>query len=257
MLTTTNRRINAFTTMLRTEFRLSLRDMNMVIFAILMPLVVLIIIGLIYSNKPAFPGAEYTFLQQSFGALASISIVAGGVMGLPLVISDYRDKKILKRYRVTPVSPVMLLMVQVVIYSIYAVVSLILLYLAAALLWGYRMPGPIFHFVYCYILVLLSMFSIGLMVGGIAPNSKMAGVIASILYFPMLIFSGATLPYEIMPVPLQRIADLLPMTQGIKLLKAASLGQTAANGIMIPSLAMAILAIICITISITCFRWDS
>ena len=77
---------------------------------------------------------------------------------------------------------------------------------------------------YIQVLVMLSMFSIGLMVGGIAPNMKIASVIASILYFPMLIFSGATLPYEVMPSVLQKAADILPLTQGIKMLKAVSLG---------------------------------
>ena len=75
-----------------------------------------------------------------------------------------------------------------------------------------------------YLLVMLSMFSIGLMVGGIAPDTKTASVAASVLYFPMLIFSGATVPYEVMPPVLQKNADILPLTQGIKLLKATSLG---------------------------------
>ena len=82
--------MKTFRVMLKTELKLSLRGMDMLIFAIIMPLVVLLIIGMIFGGKPAFEGAEYTFLDQSFGALATISICAGGVMGLPLVVSDYR-----------------------------------------------------------------------------------------------------------------------------------------------------------------------
>ena len=41
---------------------------------------------------------------------------------------------------------------------------------------------------------MVSTLSIGLLVGGIAKNMKSASVIACILYFPMLIFSGTTLP---------------------------------------------------------------
>lgn len=73
--------MKTFNTMLKTELKLSLRGMDMFIFAICVPLVVLIILGIIYGNKPAFEGAEYTFLEQSFSALATISICAGGVMG--------------------------------------------------------------------------------------------------------------------------------------------------------------------------------
>lgn len=145
-------------------------------------------------------------------------------MGLPLVVSDYRSKKILKRFKVTPINPSMILSVQVVIYALYSLTSLVLVYLTATIFFNYQLNGSWIEFLGGYVLVMLSMFSIGLMVGGIAPNTKIAGAIASVLYFPMLIFSGATLPYEVMPPALQKVADILPLTQGIKLLKAASLG---------------------------------
>ena len=247
--------MKTFRTMLKTELKLSLRGMDMFIFAICVPLAVLIILGIIYGDKPDFDGAGYTFMEQSFGALATISICAGGVMGLPLVISDYRSKGILKRYKVTPVSPSMLLAVQVTVYALYAVVSLLLLYLCAALFFACRLRGSFLLFLGGYVLVTVSIFSIGMMVGGIAPNTKMAGVIASILYFPMLIFSGATLPYEVMPAALRKVADILPLTQGIKLLKAATLGLEA-NHILAPAVIMSVLALICITISIKCFKWE-
>lgn len=247
--------MKTFRTMLKNEMKLSLRDMNMVIFAICIPLVVLIILGIIYGKKPAFEGSDYTFLQQSFGALTTIAICAGGVMGLPLVVSDYRNKKILKRFKVTPVSPAMILVVQVVIYTIYSVASLILLYLVSVVFFGFHMPGSLVVFLGAYLLVMLSMFSIGMMVGGLAPNTQIAGVIASLLYFPMLIFSGATLPYEVMPRVLQKMADILPLTQGIKILKAASLGLAIEND-LVSIIIIVALAIICIGVSLRFFKWE-
>ena len=247
--------MKTFKTMLKNEMKLSLRDMNMVIFAICIPLVVLIILGVIYGNKPAFQCAEYTFLEQSFGALVTIAVCAGGVMGLPLVVSDYRNRKILKRFKVTPVSPAMILAVQVVVYTIYSVVSLILLYIVSVFFWGFHMGGSVIAFLGGYLLVMLSIFSIGMMVGGISPNSQTASVIASLLYCPMLIFSGATLPYEVMPSALQKVADILPLTQGIKLLKAASLGLPIEN-VFVPIIVMAVLAAICIGVSLRFFKWE-
>ena len=88
--------MKTFKTMLKTELKLSLRGMDMFIFAICIPVAVIVLLGIIYGNKPAFEGADYTFLQQSFGAVSTIAIGAGGLMGLPLVVSDYRNRKILK-----------------------------------------------------------------------------------------------------------------------------------------------------------------
>ncbi|MFR3729707.1 ABC transporter permease [Lacrimispora sp.] len=247
--------MKAFKTLLKTEIRLSLRGMDMFIFAICMPVVVIILLGAVFGNKPAFHGAEYTFLEQSFGAVSTIAICAGGVMGLPLTVSDYRNRKILKRLKVTPASPSLILAVQVVIYALYSMFSLILVYATGAVFFGCQLYGSWLQFLGAYLLVMLSMFSIGLLVGGIAPNMKMASAAASLLYFPMLIFSGATLPYEVMPAALQRFADLLPLTQGIKLLKAASLGLPIDRA-FIPVTVMIVIGVICTTAALCFFKWE-
>ena len=229
--------------------------MDMIIFAVCMPVVVVILLGIIYGGKPAFDGADYTFLEQSFGAVSTIAVCAGGVMGLPLVISDYRQKKILKRFKITPSSPVLLLSVQVAIYMIYSLIALVLIYLVSVLLFGMKLRGAFLPFMGAFFLVMISMFSIGMLVGGVSPNTKIASVLASLLYFPMLIFSGATLPYEVMPAVLQKLADLLPLTQGIKLLKAASLGLPAEN-VMASLAVMAVITVVCGGISIRFFKWE-
>lgn len=247
--------MKTFKTMLKTELKLSLRGMDMFIFAICIPVVVVVLLGIIYGNKPAFEGAEYTFLQQSFGAVSTIAIGAGGLMGLPLVVSDYRNRKILKRLKVTPVRPIIILLVEVTIYSIYALVSLALNYIVAFCFFDFRMVGSFIEYFLSFLLVMLSMFSIGMMVGGIAPNIKIASTIASILYFPMLIFSGATLPYEIMPAVLQKVANILPLTQGIKLLKGTSLDLPLDN-IFFPIILMVIIIVVCTGISLKFFKWE-
>ncbi len=43
-------------------------------------------------------------LNRSFAAVATIGLVSSGVMSLPLSLSSYRERKILKRYQVTPIS---------------------------------------------------------------------------------------------------------------------------------------------------------
>ena len=247
--------MNKFLTMLKTELKLSFRGMDMIIFAVCMPVVVVILLGVIYGGKPAFDGADYTFLEQSFGAVSTIAVCAGGVMGLPLVISDYRQKKILKRFKITPSSPVLLLSVQVAIYMIYSLIALVLIYIVSVLLFGMKLRGAFLPFMGAFFLVMISMFSIGMLVGGVSPNTKIASVLASLLYFPMLIFSGATLPYEVMPAVLQKLADLLPLTQGIKLLKAASLGLPAEN-VMASLAVMAVIAVVCGGVSIRFFKWE-
>lgn len=247
--------MKTFRTLLKNELKLNIRDMNMVIFAIIMPLIVLIVLGIIYNNKPAFDGAEYTFLEQSIGALCAISICAGGLMGLPIVVSEYRERKILKRFQVTPISPVMLLGVEFAIYAIYAVVSMIILIPAAILFGGVSFHGNILAFIGSWLLTVVSILSIGMMVGGIAKNAKIAGVIASLLYFPMLVFSGTTLPFEVMPKFMQKVVTIFPLTHGIQLMKATSLGLPIDN-LWLSVAVMVAVTVICTGVAVRCFKWE-
>lgn len=52
------------------ELKLSLRGLDMFIFAICMPVVVMILLGAVFGTKEAFPGAGYSFVQQSFFPLS-------------------------------------------------------------------------------------------------------------------------------------------------------------------------------------------
>ena len=247
--------MKAFGVLLKNELKLNIRNMNMVIFAVIIPLAVLIILGFIYGTSPAAEGADFTFLEQSVGALCAISMCAGGLMGLPLVVSEYRERKILKRFKVTPISPALLLTVELLIYVIYSTVSLVTLTAAAMLFWKVRIHGSWLAFIGSWLLTLVSTLSIGMTVGGIAKNAKTASVIACILYFPMLIFSGATLPFEVMPEAMQKIVRFFPMTQGIQLMKSAFLG-TPFRHPWIPVLVMLSVTVICFCVAIKFFKWE-
>ncbi len=243
-----------FFTYLKTELKLSLRDMNMPIFAVMMPLVIFILLGIIYGARPAYNGAGYTFLEQSFGAVSAVAICASGLMGLPLAVSGLREMKILKRLRVTPVSPVFILGVELAMYAVYCAVSLLTLS-AAALLWGVRLHGSLLAFLGSWLLTMLSTLSIGMLAGGVAKNTKQASVIASILYFPMLVFSGTTLPIEVMPPAMQKIVSFFPLTQGLTMMKDTFLGLRTGSALL-PVGVMVGVAALCTILAVRFFRWE-
>lgn len=148
------------------------------------------------------------------------------------------------------VKPIAILFVEITIYSL---VSLVLIYIVAFLFFDFQIRENFLKFFLFFILVMISIFSIGMMLGGIAPNMKIASTVASILYFPMLIFSGASLRYESMPNALQNFANLLHLTQGIKLLKATGLGVPIDN-ILFPIVLMVSIIMICTTVSLKFFK---
>lgn len=241
--------------LLKHEVITSLRGVDMVIFALIMPVVVTYIIGVIYGDRLAFEGAPYRFIDQSIAALTTIGMCAGGMMGLPLVLSEYREKKILKRLKATPSSPVLLIVVQLTVYALYAFASLLLVVGTGYVFFNVRLEASFPVFLMVYILVMAALFSIGVLVGGLAKNMKIAGVLASLLYFPMLLFSGATLPFEVFPIWLQNVSKALPLTQGIVLLKRAFL--EGARGLeWSPLIGLIALFFVCTIMAVKFFKWE-
>lgn len=243
-----------FLTLLRIEGILALRCPDGLLFGVVMPIGILFLIGFVAGNTQAGM-QEYTYMQSAFPSLLTIGICATAFMGLPATFSEYRDKKILKHFFVTPASPRLLLLVETLLAALTAIVSACMISLCATLFFAYHMEGSVLFFLGGFLLVLFSMYGIGMLIASLSPSLKATNIISSLIYFPMLFLSGATIPYELFPTPLQHLADFLPLTQGIQLLKNISLNiwneQTMfAIGILV--------CIGCVTyyIAIRLFRWE-
>ena len=116
----------------------------------------------------------------------------------------------------------------------------------------FRSPD-VFIFLLCMPVVVLII--IGLLVAAVCKTTKSMNVATSLLYFPMLLFSGAMIPYELFPKGMQLVAGYMPLGVGIRLMKAASLGTSL--GTMGTEIAiLGLIAVVCIAISIKTFRWE-
>ncbi|MGN1148994.1 MAG: ABC transporter permease [Lachnospiraceae bacterium] len=235
------------------EQKLSLRSGDMLLFGVAMPVGIMILITMIAGQKQA--GEGYTYLESSFASLIAVGICASAFMGIPLTITDYRDKKILKHFFTTPCSPMWILGSDMLCGAGTAMLSAVSVSLVSVLFLGYEMRGNIPAFIGAWFLTLAAMFSIGLLMASLCRTVKSVNAVTSLVYFPMLFLSGATIPYELFPTGLQKVANVLPLTQGIKLMKAVSMGLEMDSIWKIVVLLVGI-TLVCGAISVKTFRWE-
>lgn len=236
------------------EQKLFFRSPDVFIFNLCMPVVTLIIIGLIAGSRMA-GNSGLTYLESSFVAISSVGICCSAFMSIPIVLVDYRDKKILKHFYCSPCSPVRLLLVDVLCSGVMAGLSAVFVAITACLFFGYRMSGNMLLYTGTWLLTLIAMFSIGLLVAAVCKTTKSMNVATSLLYFPMLLFSGATIPYELFPKEMQLVAGYMPLGVGIRLMKSASAGvSVSAMGSEI--LILVLIAVCCTVIAVKIFRWE-
>ena len=242
-----------FFNMYKVEQRLFFRSPDVIIFNLAMPSITFLIISLIAGNKAA-GNQGLTFLQSSYAALSTVGICCSAFMSIPITIVDYRSQGVLKRMYCSPCSPARLLVCDTISSGIMAIISTLILTLIAIIFFGYTMAGNVMIYIGLWFLTMISMFSIGLTVASLCRTTKSMNIVTSLLYFPMLLFSGATIPAEIFPKGLRFFADILPLGVGINLLKSASIGQY--EKIILPIIILSAITAICTFIAVKFFKWE-
>lgn len=211
-----------FFQMYRVEQRLFFRSPDVILFNLAMPLAAFLLITMIAGGKDA-ADSGLTYLESAYVALSTVGICCSAFMSIPISIVEYRARGVLRRMYCSPCSPARLLACDTIASGVMAVISTLIL-TVAAMIFGYRMEGNPFLYVLVWLLTMASMFSIGLMVASLCRTTKSMNVATSLLYFPMLLFSGATIPAEVFPSWFRAVAKVMPLGIGIELLKSVSLG---------------------------------
>ncbi|HBN97261.1 MAG TPA: ABC transporter permease, partial [Firmicutes bacterium] len=207
-----------FKTLTTFEFKLHVRNFFTMFFALAFPIMMLLLFGAMYGNEPSSLTGDRGTVDLMLPAYTCMIVAVTGLMSLPLTVANYREQKILKRFMATPIQPMQILVSQVVVNSITTVAGIGLLLVVAKLVYSVQFFGNVLTTLMAFLLVMISMFSLGLVIAGVTPNARAATSLAFILYFPMLFLSGASIPLYIMPKGMIVISKLLPLTYGVRLL---------------------------------------
>ena len=170
-------------------------------------------------------------------------------------MASYREMRVLRRLRATPLRPEGILTAQVIVNFLMTVLGMMLLIVIAKLMYGLRFSGNPISVMVAFVLSTLSFFAIGFVLAGLMPTARTAQVVAMVLFFPMLFLSGAAMPREIMPERIQRFSEVLPLTHVVTLLRGLWVG----NGWDEHFKEVAILAAILVVgvfVSAKTFRWE-
>lgn len=238
--------VKAWRTVAGTELLLATRNVDMLLFGIAFPVGVLLVTGWTSPRED---------MSRHLAGIICFGICAAGLMMLPLTISDYRHRKVLKRFRVTPVSPALLLGASALTSCVYVVVSALIIGGVARAAYGVVLAGGAVRFALAFVFVQAAVFGLGALVGSVSPDARVAGALASSLYFPMILLSGVSVPFEVFPAPVRAAAQVLPMTQGVALLKDAVAGAPWSHSV-VPAGVLLGVGVAAYGVAICRFRWE-
>lgn len=239
---------------IKIDFKLFIREFAAMFFTLVFPVMLLLIFGGMFGNKPSKHFNGHGYVDISTPAYIAMIIAVTALMCLPLAVCDYREKKVLKRFMATPMPPSYILISQIIINFVMTIVGMIFLVLAGKIIFNLHFFGKIFPLALAFTLSTLSFFSLGFIIASLAPGLKSATVIANIVYFPMIFLSGAVFPTEMMPKMMLKISRFIPLTYVVDLLKGVWMGGNLLN-YKLELIILIVIFIISIIVSVFTFRW--
>jgi ABC-2 type transport system permease protein len=238
-----------------TQGKLYLREPLATFFTIFFAPLMLVLFGLMYGNEPNERFGGLGSMDVTVPAYLGIIIVTVGLIGLPIQTAVNRELGILRRYRVTPLRPLTYIVADVTTYWIMALLGLVLLVIVGVLAYSIRFEGSIPSVLAGFTLSTLSFLSLGFVIASVAPSARVAQTVGMVLAYPMMFLSGATIPLEVLPPAAQRIADFLPLTYVVKLMRGLWVGESWSS--LWPEVVVLTgMLVVCSAISARLFRWE-
>ncbi len=195
-------------------------------------------------------------LDYTVAGLIGFSIIGLGIFGPVNYFPQMKKEGILRRLHITPLRVWQYFVSSVLSNALIGLVSISIMIAVAALLFSFHITGNYFELGIFIVLGILTIFGIGLAIGGWAKNENQAAPLANIIVFPMLFLSGTFFPRFSMPEWLQHVTAFLPLTpiiDGIRMIATEGKHLTDLG----PQLGLiAIWAVIIYAIAFRVFRWE-
>jgi ABC-2 type transport system permease protein len=238
-----------------TEAKLFLREPQALFFTLVFPLLLLFVYGGIYGNEPKAMFGGFGSVDISVPSYTAMIIATSGLISISVIIATYREAKILRRFKATPLSPLVLLAADVIVIFLMTTLGMMLLIVVAKLVFGLRFSGDALSFGIAFVISCISFFSLGFILCGVIRTARTAQILSMALFFPMILLCGATIPLETMPETIQSYARFLPLTYVVKLLKGFWFGNTWAQH-QTEVLVLAGMFVVGLLVTAKTFRWE-
>ena len=205
----------------RAEFRLFRREPFSIVFVLAFPLMMMMLLSAVFGNDQAnaqdvengmlvwrgvAPADYYT------AASVAVIIAALGLMTLPINLSGYRERGILRRLRASSVSVWILVSAQLTLALVTFVAGALVMGVVAWLAYDVMLPKDVLGVVVALVFGTAAFGAIGLLLATVVRSSRSAQGIGLLLFFAMWLISGTGPPRAVLPSGLRDAGGLLPLT---------------------------------------------
>jgi ABC-2 type transport system permease protein len=207
------------------EIKLFIREPITVVFTLALPIIFLYVMGGVFGNTPDADiyrgvGAMNYYVPAYF----ALVIAAIGVVALPVHLTAYREKGVLRRWRASSISVWALFGSQLLVSFIIAVLGSALVLVLAITVYSPHLPYSWALLLPAFILGTLCFSALGFFLGAVLPSTRSAQGLGLILFFVMMILGGAGPPPEVLTGAMRAIGNFTIIRHVILILQDPYLG---------------------------------
>lgn len=186
------------------------------------------------------------------------AVATGATFGAALTLVTWREKKLLRRLRLAPVSPAAVVAARVGISVVIAFAqTAIFIGVASLPYFGLRLTAYWWMVIPLITAGTLAFLSIGLLAGSWAKTQESASAVVNIIVLPMAFLSGSFFPLDNAPGWLRAVSEIFPLKHlNNAMLDVMVRGRTPE--VVLPEIGILLgFAVVLTAVSAKLFKWDS
>jgi ABC-2 type transport system permease protein len=228
--------------------RLALRNRAFFVFVFFVPMLFLFLfLGLWTRDPSAVP----------YGLASVLALtVMGSFWGLSVQLVTFREQGILRRFRLTPVGPGAMLASSILSNYVMTLPTIFIEFAIARWLFHMQGWGNLGTVVALITLGMTAFPAFGLIVASVTNTMQETQLINQLLWWALLLLSGATIPLPLLPTWMQEVAVFLPGTYLVSGLQTALVNRGGITAVAVELIALALSTVVAFAISQQLFRWE-
>lgn len=185
-------------------------------------------------TQPLRGAAPSSYLDFLLPGILSLMAMQGALFGIGTGLTRWKEKGILRRFRVTPLSPAQFLGSTVLNYLIFNLATSVIVVAFATAVLHASVKLPVISLAIYLILGIAVFIAMGFAIAGRSKSQEATIPIINLVSFPMMFLSGIFFPVASLPKVLHNIVQLFPLTFLVDAVRGLMSGQYVGFGGHLP-----------------------
>jgi len=208
------------------ELRLLRRELSVLVALLGFPVVTVLVLAGVFGSTPDPEFGGLVPSEHYVVGYVGIVLASLGLITLPALIAERRERGVLRRFEASGVSGGMLVAVYSVVGAVLGTIASALVLLVGGLIYGLPAPANPVATIAWFLVGLACVIAIGGALGLLMPTGRAATAVGNLIFIPMFLLGGGGPPRDVMTGPMQTISDALPLSHLVGGLRLSWLGST-------------------------------